>query len=238
MKQFLRAFRPEPDFTTLGAKITSGLAAVAGLFLLGMALKFLPQLHYPTVMLASMAASAVLLYAAQHSPMAQPWPMIGGHLVSALCGWLVAQVMADQIAAASVAVGVAIFMMSQLRCLHPPGAATALIMVLNYGSFREFGGQWVAYVVLLNALISLLAALIVNNLVPGRRYPMVPSAAEGGAAPLAAPPLSRRDLEYALAQMDGLIDVSEDDLLSIYEVAGKHARDSAQNQTGVKPTRS
>jgi len=224
MKQFLRALKPDPDLITLGAKIKSGLAAAAGMFMLGVAIKFLPQLHYPTVMLASMAASAVLLYAVPHSPMAQPWPLIGGHLVSALCGWLVAHVMVDQ-AAAAVAVGLAIFMMSWLRCLHPPGAATALIMVLNYGSFSEFGGQWVGYVVLLNALISLLSAVIVNKLVLGKRYPMTQPAAEIGAAQPPSPPISRRDIESALAQMDGLIDVSEDDLLTIYEMAGKHARD-------------
>lgn len=226
IKELIRAFKPDPDFITLGEKIKSGLAAAVGVFLLGEALKFLPQLHYPTVMLASMAASAVLLYAVPHSPMAQPWPLIGGHFVSALCGWFVAAVMSDQIAAASVAVGIAIFVMSLLRCLHPPGAATALIMVLNYGSFSEFGGQWAGYVLLLNALISLLAALLLNNLLPGRRYPMKQSAAGINAAPPASHTISRHDIEHALAHMDGIIDVSEDDLLTIYEVASKHARDS------------
>lgn len=225
IKELLNDFKPDPDFVTLGEKVKSGLAAAAGIFLLGMALKFFPQLHYPTVMLASMAASAVLLYAAQHSPMAQPWPLIGGHFVSAICGWLAAQLLADQVVAASVAVGMAIFAMSLFRCLHPPGAATALIMVLNYGAFREFGGQWVGYVVLLNALISLLAALTVNNLIPGRRYPMRKTLVEASVAPLATPRISRADIERALAQIDSIIDVSEDDLLTIYEIAGKYACD-------------
>lgn len=230
IKELLNDFKPDPDFVTLGEKVKSGLAAAAGIFLLGMALKFLPQLHYPTVMLASMAASAVLLYAAQHSPMAQPWPLIGGHFVSAICGWLVAQIIVDQIAAASVAVGMAIFAMSLFRCLHPPGAATALIMVLNYGTFREFGGQWVGYVVLLNALISLLAAITVNNLVPGRRYPMKKIVIAPSVAPLATPQISRSDIERALAQMDSIIDVSEDDLLTIYEIASKYACDGNRRE--------
>lgn len=215
----LYAFKPEPDFVTLIEKVKSGLASAAGIFLLGFALQHLPQLHYPTIMLASMAASAVLLYAAHHSPMAQPWPLIGGHFISAICGWWVAQLIADPVMAAAVAVGFAIFVMSLCHCLHPPGAATALIMVLNYANYRQFGGMWIAHVVMLNALISLLAALIVNNLVPGRRYPIrkIPP----------NPPLnqkiSRGDIEFALAQMDSVMDVSEDDLLALYEIANQHA---------------
>jgi CBS domain-containing membrane protein len=223
IKTLFQDFKPDPDFTTLGEKIKSALAAAAGIFLLGLALKFFPQIHYPTVMLASMAASAVLLYAAQHSPMAQPWPLIGGHLVSAICGWLVVQLISDQLMAASLAVGVAILAMSLLRCLHPPGAATALIMVLSFESFRELGGQWVGYVVLMNTVISLLAAITVNNLLPGRRYPLKKSAANHGAQPLVLPKLSRVDIERALEQMDSVIDVSEEDLLTIYELASKNA---------------
>lgn len=223
MKAFFQDFKPDPDFTTLGEKIKSALAAGVGVFLLGLALKLFPQFHYPAVMLASMAASAVLLYAAQHSPMAQPWPLIGGHLVSAICGWLVALLISDQLMAASLAVGTAILAMSMLRCLHPPGAATALIMVLSFESFRTHGGQWVGYVVLMNTIISLLAAITVNNMVPGRRYPMKKSPPSHPAEPLALPKLSRADIELALEQMDSVIDISEEDLLTIYEIAGRNA---------------
>lgn len=211
------ACKLKPDLVTLTEKIKSGLAATAGVFLLGFALQYLPELHYPTIMLASMAASAVLLYAAHHSPMAQPWPLIGGHLVSALCGWWVVQLIADPVTAAAIAVGLSIFVMSLLRCLHPPGAATALIMVLNYANYRQFGGIWITHVVMLNASMSLIAAFIVNNLLPGRRYPSLAT------QPLVTPKISRNDLEYALSQMDTVIDVSEDDLLALYEMASQHA---------------
>ncbi len=36
--------------------------------------------------IASMGASAVLLFAAPHGAMSQPWSVFGGHLVSALVG--------------------------------------------------------------------------------------------------------------------------------------------------------
>ena len=69
-------------------KIRNGLIGGIAILLLGLALKYLPQVNYPFVMLGSIAASAVLLFAAPHSPMAQPWPLFGGHLISALAGWL------------------------------------------------------------------------------------------------------------------------------------------------------
>lgn len=215
--------RPDPDFTAFSEKVKSGISGAVGIFLLGLALKYFPQFHYPTAMLASMAASAVLLYAAQHSPMAQPWPLIGGHFVSAVCGWLAAQFITDPVGAAAVAVGGAIFSMSLTRSLHPPGAATALIMVLNYGTYHEFGWQWAGYVVALNALISLLAALAVNNLMPGRYYPAKKPVCRRPDIQPAVPLINREDIEVALAEMGGIIDVSEDDLLSIYRIAVKNA---------------
>lgn len=222
----LYAFKPEPDFVTLTEKIKSGLASAAGIFLLGFALQHLPQLHYPTIMLASMAASAVLLYAAHHSPMAQPWPLIGGHFVSAICGWWIAQLIGDPVMAAAVAVGLAIFVMSLCNCLHPPGAATALIMVLNYTNYHQFGGNWITHVVILNAIMSLIAALIVNNLIPGRCYPVRKTHPK---TPLNLK-ISREDVEFALTQMDSVLDVSEDDLLALYEIASQHAHNQAPHR--------
>lgn len=220
IKSLFKVFKLEPDFITLAEKLKSALASAAGIFLLGLALKHFPQFHYPTVMLASMAASAVLLYAAHHSPMAQPWALVGGHFISALCGWWVAQMWADPVTAAAIAVGLSIFMMSLSRCLHPPGAATALIMVLNYNSYRQYGAMWVTHVVFLNALISLFAAILINNFIPSRQYPTRTS--RPVPPPLASPIISKSDLEYALAQMDSVIDVSEEDLLTLYKIAHEH----------------
>jgi len=74
----------------------------------------------------SMAASAVLLYAVPRSQLAQPWNLVGGHLFSAICGWLSMAYISDPLLAAGVAVGAAIFLMYVLNCLHSPGAATPL----------------------------------------------------------------------------------------------------------------
>ncbi len=222
-REFFASFKPGFDPVPIPEKIRSGLAALTGILILGMALHFLPQHGYPLIMLASMAAAAVLLYAAPHSPMAQPWPLIGGNLLSALVGWACSWAIPDPVWAGAFAVGIAVSSMHLMHCLHPPGAATALIMVLNAAQFHQQGWQWTAGVVIANAFCSLLLALTINNLIPGRHYPALRG------VPHPRPPgitceLKREDIEWALTQMDGVIDVSEDDLIDIYLMAASRAK--------------
>jgi CBS domain-containing membrane protein len=226
LKDFIAGFKPGYDPIPLPEKIRSGLAVMLGTLLMGMALRFLPQVGYPPAMLASMAASAALLYAAPHSPMAQPWPLVGGHFVSALVGWTCSLYIADPVIAAAIAVGMAVFIMYLLNCLHPSGAATALILVLNAAQFHQYGWQWVTVTVVANTALSLLLALVINNLIPGRRYPMhrdhLPQQSRFRAAGQPVE-LGTDDIEWALRKMDSVIDVSEEDLLDIYRLACGHA---------------
>ncbi len=167
--KFLHSFLPHGSHTPMAEKLRSGLAGGIAILLLTLALHYLPQSSYPPLLLASMAASAVLLYAAPHSPFSQPWNLIGGHFISALTGWICVLLIPDPTIAAGVAVGTAMFMMYALNCLHPPGAATALTLVLSAAQFQAMGWPWVAMIVIDNAGISLLLALIINNVLPGRR---------------------------------------------------------------------
>lgn len=221
-QDLLISFKPNFDPVPLTEKIRSGLAAFTGILLLGSAIRYLPgENGYHLAMFASMAAASVLLYAAPHSPMAQPWPLVGGNLVSGLIGWTCSLYIADPVLAAACAVGSAVLVMYLMHCLHPPGGATALIMVLGAEQFHQHGWQWAASTVLTNTLLSLLLALSINMLLPGRHYPSRHAAkqvavhrGEPGAA----------DIEWALTQMDGVIDVSEEDLLEIYRLAAEHAQ--------------
>jgi CBS domain-containing membrane protein len=98
------------------------------------------------------------------------------------------------------------------------------MMVLGNSQFHDLGWQWAVYIVAINAGISLLLALAINNLLPGRRYPM--RAIPGQAPPKPAPfiSLEQDDLEWALEQLDSVIDVSEEDLAEIYKLALQHAQ--------------
>src|SRR5512143_1003016 len=107
--------------------------------------------HGGVLTVASMGASAVLLFAAPHGAMSQPWSVLGGHVVSALAGvasqhWLGNEPML----AASIAVALSIAAMYSLRCLHPPGGATALTAVVGGETVHALGYGYFFDPVLLN----------------------------------------------------------------------------------------
>jgi len=221
-QDFLASFKPGFDPVPINEKIRSGVAAFMGMLLLGFALHLLPgTAGYHLAVLASMAAAAVLLYAVPHSPMTQPWSLVCGNLVSGLIGWICSLWIPDPMLAAACAVGAAVLAMHLLNCLHPPGGATAMIMVLGAEQFHQHGWEWVAATVIANTLLSLLLALVINNLLPGRRYPshrtIVQPTSQGGE-------LDTIDIKWALSRMDGVIDVSEQDLLEIYRLASGRVR--------------
>ena len=102
-------------------RIIAGLGGgLANLIVFALTLEIELSLEAETVLVASMGASAVLLFAVPHGLMSQPWNVIGGHLISALIGMLVHRLIADVALASALAVGLAISAMYYLRCLHPP----------------------------------------------------------------------------------------------------------------------
>lgn len=223
LHSFLLSFKPHNAPVSLAEKLRSGIAGGIGVLLLALALHYLPQYDYPLLLLAPLASSASLLYAAPHSTFSQPWNLAGGHLVSALCGWMCSWFISDPAIAGGVAVGTAISLTYMLRCLHPPAAATAFLMVSGSAQFHGMGWYWTTWILLANVGISLLLALLINNAIPGRHYPMaasVPSQPEieHGIS------VKQADIEWALAQMDSVIDVSMEDLADIYAKAAEHAR--------------
>jgi CBS-domain-containing membrane protein len=126
------------------------------------------------LLIAPFGASAVLLYGAVRSPLAQPRNLIGGHLVSALVGVLAYQLLPHvPWLAAALAVASAIALMHLTRTLHPPGGATALTAVIGSDQIHQLGYWFVVVPVGLGALILLAIALLVNNLPASRRYPEV-----------------------------------------------------------------
>ncbi|MEZ5541295.1 MAG: HPP family protein [Pseudomonadota bacterium] len=167
----------------------------------------------------SMGASAVLLFAVPHGALSQPWNVFGGHLVSALIGVTCYQLVPHTIAAASLAVGLAIGAMHYLRCIHPPGGATALAAVIGGETTHALGYRFALTPVLENVLVILAVAVLFNYLFKWRRYPAWLIPEEAPVAVAERTPIEHSDLVAALAQIDSFIDVSEHDLLRIYELA-------------------
>ncbi len=171
----------------------------------------------------SMGASAVLLFAVPHGALSQPWNVFGGHVLSAIIGVSCAMLFSNEIMAASAAVGIAVGVMHYLRCIHPPGGATALAAVIGGEATHALGYQFVLTPVMLNTLVMLAVAVAFNFVFPWRRYPAW--LADKNRQPVAeSTRVSERHIEHAdlvaaLSQIDSFIDVSENDLLRIYQLA-------------------
>ena len=124
------------------------------------------------MLLGSFGASAVLLYGAIRSPLAQPRNLLGGHVLSAIIGVTAAKLLGTEPwLAAAVAVSVAIAVMHITTTLHPPGGATALIAVIGGDSIHNLGYFYVVMPVALGAVLMLIIALVVNNIPKSRKYP-------------------------------------------------------------------
>ncbi|MBT9590120.1 MAG: HPP family protein [Thiobacillus sp.] len=199
--------------------------------------------HGGVLAVASMGASEVLLFAAPHGALSQPWPVFGGHLVSALIGVTCAHWLGgDPMLAASLAVALSIAAMYSLRCLHPPGGATALYAVLGGDAVHALGFGYVFSPVLLNVVVILAVAVAFNFPFHWRRYPQcwhraikernAGTDSVGVAEEEAMIPHS--DLVYALSQIDTFVDISEEDLQRIYALALGHSHSVAAVQAVPK----
>ncbi|WP_333653297.1 HPP family protein [Dissulfurispira sp.] len=125
-----------------------------------------------TLIIGSFGASAVLVYGAIKSPLAQPRNLIGGHIISGLVGVACYQLFGDVIwMAAALGVSLAIVAMLATKTVHPPGGATALIAVIGGKKIHDLGFLYAFLPAGAGALILLVVALLVNNISKNRRYP-------------------------------------------------------------------
>ncbi len=124
------------------------------------------------MIIGSFGASAVLIYGAIKSPLAQPRNLIGGHIISAIIGVAFYRLFgAHMWLASSMSVATAIAVMHATKTLHPPGGATALIAVIGSQKIHALGYLYALVPAGLGAFVMLVVALLVNNIPKTRRYP-------------------------------------------------------------------
>jgi CBS domain-containing membrane protein len=234
MKKFLDRF-PAAIHMPRREMLLSVSGAFIAILLLSLEIRLIADHAWLTVLvLASMGASTCLLFAIPHSPLAQPWPVFGGHVVSALVGVGSALLIPGLPIATAAAVALAIAGMYYLRCIHPPAAGTAMLAVIGSAAVHDLGWGFVG-VVALNAGTLLFFALVINNLIPGRRYPLrhTHHPHHQQFSPAESPQLREEDFGWALDQMDGVIAVTEEDLVDLYEFAVEHARKRSANSAAT-----
>jgi len=212
-------------------RLVSGLGGFVGIVAVYFASHALGGPPSAPLLIFSIGASTVLVFAVPHGALSQPWPVFGGHLVSALIGVACARMVPDAAFAAAAAVGLSIAAMHYLRCIHPPGGATALVAVLGGAPVQALGFGFVLSPVMVNVAILLVAAVAFNAFFPWRRYPvfLARRTVKAEAAGAGYEAISHEDFVFALTQMDSFIDISEEDLLRIYGLAtGRHREVEAQ----------
>lgn len=193
----------------IGAVLGIGLAAVLG--------HVVPAAEGLPWIMAPVGASAVLVFAVPASPLAQPWPVVGGSLVSAMVGMAVGKACAlaglGAPVAVSVAVGCAIAVMALARCTHPPGGAAAILGALA-GFAPDAGLPGPLLPLALNVLGVVLIGWIYNTMT-GRPWPHR-AIAPPAPAPLRTVTYDRADLDAVLADWDERLDVEPDDLDALF----------------------
>jgi len=213
-----RWFAPILAGATLRDRLIACLGALIGIGLTGLICgaifgggRLLP------LIVAPMGASAVLLFAVPASPLAQPWPVIGGNTISALVGVAVAQLLPDPLIASGVAVALAIVAMSFTRSLHPPGGAAALTAVVGGAAVSDAGFIFPFLPVALNSIV-LVALGIGFHKLSRRTYPHVPQPAAVNIHQTRDEPAQMRvgirpeDIDAAIAEMGETFDIAPDDL--------------------------
>jgi CBS domain-containing membrane protein len=218
--QRLRAYWPAPTAVDAAERARMVLGAALGIgvtALLSHAMPGPPGLGW---IVAPMGASAVLLFCLPSSPLAQPWAVIGGNALSALVGVACVHLFPWPDIAAALSVAFAIGLMFALRCLHPPGGATALLMTVN-----GIADPRAALVpVLLNALLLTAMAYGFHKLVSRHRYPH-------RNAPPRPDAVTEEALDAVLARYNEVLAVSRDELRELIDRTQRLAHERRLSDT-------
>lgn len=203
----------------------AGLGALVGILVAGATAAVIPHsVHALPFIIAPMGASAVLLFAVSASPLAQPWPVLGGNLISTLVGLMAFWLIPNVLAAAAVGVGTAIVVMMLLRCLHPPGGACALLAATATPAIDAQGLAFVALPVAVNTVALVLVAVAINNLT-GRPYPHKPPPPPADPTPSEKLGVQPADVEAAMARLGSGLDITPGDVFALIQEAEARALD-------------
>ncbi|WP_342120177.1 HPP family protein [Pseudoduganella sp. OTU4001] len=220
LKSWLTSLLPARSNTSQRERLRSSAGAFLGLALTSFVAHYLLGDH-AIWLVAPMGASAVLLFCLPASPLAQPWPVIAGNVVSGLVGAACVQYFGTGALCAALATPLAIAAMFALRCLHPPGGAVALMVVIGGPAIQSLGYRFALGPVLLDCVLMVLAAMVYNNLT-GRRYPHTQQLAHPNPhatkdeVPTARFGFQPEDLDAVLRQYNQVLDISRDDLEELF----------------------
>ncbi|MGC8659075.1 MAG: HPP family protein [Desulfomonilaceae bacterium] len=168
----MKGVSQSPPAVSRAEVLWSWVGSFLGIAAIGIINYFYMGSQENALMIASFAASAVLLFGAPKSPLAQPRNLVGGHLLAAFIGVAFCKIFITQPAlAASLAVSTSIAVMHLTRTLHPPAGATALNAVIGGPKVHALGFTYPFIPVALGVAVMLAVAVLFNNAPKTRRYP-------------------------------------------------------------------
>ena len=223
--QWIKAFTP----LSLNIPPKQWLRAASGAFLGVLASVLCSHFFFGSQIAMSLAApigaSAVLLFVTSATPLAHPWSILAGNLLSATIGVCCALYLEEPGLRAATAVSFAIVSMLALRCLHPPSCAVALVVTLNPNLYAL--GFAILIPVVSQTLVLLCVALGFNNLT-GTSYPRLATPAPknihntADPLPIARTGFNEEDLDKALDEFGTYVDVRREDLEDLLRLTEQH----------------
>lgn len=235
---FKRFMSFEFESVSTAEKMVASFGGVIGISLIAIVSYQFTGLSGAALIVPSMGASAVLVFAVPHGKLSQPWPLLGGSLISAIIGVTCYKFIPDLFLACGLAVGLSIAAMHISGCIHPPGGATALVAVIGGPVITDLGYHYVLIPILLNVSIIFLVAIIFNNMFPWRRYPVAammrftdqrqPSGATDTHI------VDKQSIENALSDMDLVMDVTIEDLQRVIQLSLNHSRQMRLTSQQIK----
>lgn len=231
----------ESRSTTHFEKAISGLGAFLGIYLVYLNADWTFRQGpigntAPLLVVGSMGATAVLLFAVPHGVLSQPWAVLGGHLVSAFIGVSCYRYVPAGYILPALAVSLSVVAMYYLRCMHPPGGATALAAVVGGDQITELGYRYLLNPIVLNVATILVIAFIFNFAFRWRRYPA--HMARQRHLPMVRQSeriheLTHEDFSAAIQSVNSFIDISAEDLAELLERAKFHAETTAEHPAEI-----
>lgn len=229
MTDYMRAlFSRWPSAISTREKILTPLITFVAILVVSQVGQHLVHPYQHLVMVASMGASALLLFVMPNSPLAQPYPFVMGHVVPAAIGVLCANSVDNFYLAAALAVSISLIAMYLLNCLHPPGGAAALVPVIAHSEY-VLDLSYVVFPVLINVLTMLLFTLIVHKWILKKEYPVRPMPKKdqrhqhNDPSPLGRMGINSADLQAAMQNFNAYLDITENDLARLYSSAQHNA---------------
>ncbi|CCQ74022.1 HPP family protein [Magnetospira sp. QH-2] len=121
------------------------------------------------LLIAPFGATAVLLFGAPSSPLAQPPNVILGHVAVSILAIALRAILPPDWWAIGLAVGLAMLLMAILRVTHPPAGADPIVIF-----YADPGFEFVLVPILTGSLLLVTLAMMVHRVPPRTRYPLEP----------------------------------------------------------------